>query len=318
MQGNHLRMPTKFYSLIKKVLVICILIQLTACATNFRQGLNYLENHNYPEALSYFEKDAQLGYRIPAIHAANLYIIDYQVPRNLEKSRYYLDLALKADYGRYDQVYDYYIPLVRAYQILADTEQPNKQEAFYILNYVKYQEYTWPLYVLGHCHLVGYGTEININLAKKYFERAFENQITDHNNAYYAWWLAVYPDPTFRNPERALSLVLSLIDDDDVYDQAIYLDTLAAVYASNEKFGKAIETQEKAIAELNKDIQKYEYMSAYKTAFDARLEYYKQHKPWIYSVEDIKRCGYDSKRCLKTLFPSLSIEGDLSTNILMQ
>ncbi|MFT6910520.1 MAG: hypothetical protein ACJAS1_007252, partial [Oleiphilaceae bacterium] len=41
-------------------------------------------------------------------------------------------------------------------------------------------------------------------------------------------------------------------------------------------------------------------------------------KPWIYSVEDIKRCGYDSKRCLKTLFPSLSIEGDLSTNILMQ
>jgi TPR repeat protein len=318
MQGNHLRMPTKFYSLIKKVLVICILIQLTACATNFRQGLNYLENHNYPEALSYFEKDAQLGYRIPSIHAANLYIIDYQVPRNLEKSRYYLDLALKADYGRYDQVYDYYIPLVRAYQILADTEQPNKQEAFYILNYVKYQEYTWPLYVLGHCHLVGYGTEINIKLAKKYFERAFENQITDHNNAYYAWWLAVYPDPSFRNPERALSLVLELIDNDDVKELPMYLDTLAAVYASNENFGKAIETQEKAIAELNKDIQKYEYMSAYKTAFDARLEYYKQHKPWIYSVEDIKRCGYDSKRCLKTLFPSLSIEGDLSTNILMQ
>ena len=290
-------MPLKIQYYFKRVLVLFIFFQLTACATNFRQGLQNLEGHNYPEALKFFEADARQGYRIPAIHAANLYIIDYQIPRDLEKSKYYLEMALKADYGRYDQVYDYYIPLVKAYQILADEEQKDKSLAFEILNYEKYQDYTWALYVLAHCHLVGYGTELNVAVAKKYFERAFENRISDHNNAIYAWWLSVYPDPAFRDPELALSLLAE--PDDELYDRPTFLDTLAAVYAVNNQFDKALETQQLALILLEKNIQKYAYMAVYKDAFESRLEHYKQQKPWLYSHDDIKRCGYDSKRCLK-------------------
>lgn len=310
-------MSIQFVAWIKHIFVIFILIQLTACATNFRQGLQYLENQAYPEALVFFEKDARLGYRIPAILAANLYIIDYQIPRNLEKSRYYLDMALKADYGRYDQAYDYYIPLVKAYQILADKQQSDKSEAFNILNYDKYQEYSWPLYVLAHCNLVGHGTALNLDAAKIYFEKALENQISNHNNAFYAWWLSVHPDPSFRDPERALLLVLEIINNDDVKDKPMFLDTLAVVYAINGQFGKALDTQNKAVSILNEYIDKYAYMAVYKTAFESRLEHYKQNKPWIYTNDDIQRCGYDAKRCLKTELPSLQIESDTSRQIFL-
>tara|TARA_R110001592_G_C13108260_1_gene744707 strand:- start:583 stop:1575 length:993 start_codon:yes stop_codon:yes gene_type:complete len=310
-------MSIQFRPWFKRIFLVFVFFQLSACATNFRQGLQNLENYNYPEALKFFEKDAQIGYRIPAIHAANLYIIDYQVPRNLEKSRYYLDMALKTDYGLYDQVYDYYIPLVKAYQLLADEQQTDKSEAFTMLNYEKYQDYSWALNVLGLCNLVGYGTELNLDKAKMYFDKAFENRINDHNNAFYAWWLSVYPDPAFRNPKRALSMLLDSFDEDELIDKPTFQDTLAAVYAGNGQFDKALETQQLAIALLNENIEKYAYMSVYQAGFESRLELYKQGKPWIYSYDDIKRCGYNSKRCLKVTPAPLSIESDNLGEILL-
>jgi len=309
-------MNIKHNSLIRFILVSCIGLQLTACATNFRQGLQNLEDHNYPEALVFFEKDAKLGYRIPAIHAAQLYIFDYQIPRDLEKSQHYLDIALNADYGRYDQVYDYYIPLIKAYQLLADKKTPNKSLAFKLLNYEKYQEYSWPLNTLAHCNLVGYGTELNIEKAAGYFEKAVDNQIFKGSNVFYAWWLAVYPDESFRNAERALAFVLEVIDDEDFKDKPIYLDTLAAVYAANGQFDKAQKTQQKALKVLNEYIQKYSYMGLYKATFDSRLEHYKQGKPWVFSFNDIKRCGYDSKRCLKKPLSPMKNEHKLIPKLL--
>ena len=301
---------------IRFILVTCIGLQLTACATNFRQGLQNLEDHNYPAALAFFEADAKLGYRIPAIQASQLYIFDYQIPRDLEKSRHYLDIALKADYGRYDQVYDYYIPLIKAYQLLADTTKPDKSLAFKLLNYEKYKEYSWPLKTLAHCNLVGYGTELNIEKAIGYFEKAVENQIFKGSNVFYAWWLAVYPDDSFRNAERALSFVLEVIDDKDFKDKPLYLDTLAAVYAANGQFEKAQKTQQKALKVLNENIQKYSYMSLYKATFDSRLEYYNQGKPWVFSFEDIKRCGYNSKRCMKKPLSAMENEHKLIPKVL--
>tara|TARA_R110002072_G_scaffold301462_2_gene481262 strand:- start:22396 stop:23337 length:942 start_codon:yes stop_codon:yes gene_type:complete len=303
-------MRTDFQFRFKNIVLLLLVFQLTACATDFRQGLQNLEKHNYPEALKFFEKGAQLGYRTPALYAADLYIIDYQVPRNLEKSKYYLEMALKADYGRYDQAYDYYFPLVKAYQILADEEQADKSEVFRILSYEKYQEYSWALYVLGLCNLVGYGTELDLDKAKMYFEKAFENRLSDHRNSLYAWWLAVYPDASFRDPKRALNMLLSGIDDDEIKNMPTFQDALAAVYASNGQFDKALEAQQVAIVLLNEHIKKHGYMSVYLSAFETRLEFYKQGKPWIYSYDDIKRCGYSAIRCLKGNSVSVSIEND--------
>ena len=152
-------------TLVTLVAIILISLQLTACATKLGQGFQHLEDHQYPEALVLFEEVANDGIRVAAIMTSDLYISDYQIPRNLEKSRHYLQLALDSEYQRYDQAYDYYIPLIKAYQLLADKEQKDKTLAFKILNYEKYQEYTWPLNTLALCHLVGYGTEKNIPLA---------------------------------------------------------------------------------------------------------------------------------------------------------
>jgi len=292
-------MNNRLQTWIKCLLIVSITIHFTACATNFRQGLQNLEAHNYPEALSFFEKDAKLGYRIPAIYAAELYILDYQVPRNLERSQFYLNTALKADYGNYDQAYDYFIPLIKAYQILADTNQADKSQAFNILHYAKYQNYYWALAELAHCNLVGYGTELNLNKAKMYFERSINNKIFNSANTFYAWWLATYPDDSFRDPKRAFNMIQDIINDKDMMNKPLTLDTVAAVYAINGDFEKAKKTQKKAIALLNTYILKYPYMKQYETTLKARLDSYQKDQAWVFSLPDIKRCGYDSKRCLK-------------------
>lgn len=288
-------------NLLKIVFLITIFAQSVACSTNYRLGLKHLESHNYPEALEYFEKDAALGYRAPAIYAADLYIIDYQIPRDIQKSKNYLDMALKADYGRYDQALDYYLPLIKAYQILADDKLSDKTEAFNMLQYEKYHEFSWPLYVLGHCYLVGYGVDKNIVKAKNYFERAYSHRITDHQNAFYAWWLSVNPDKGFRDPKRALEIIRDAIDDNDINDTPSFNDTLAAVYAVNGDFDQAIYYQEIALSLLKEKIKKYAYMSEHLPGFEMRLAFYLKGVPWIYTEEEVKLCGYDVKRCLKVL-----------------
>jgi len=292
-------MRTRFNLLFRFILIAIFGLQITACTTKLGKGFQHLEDHNYPEALVLFEEVAEQDVRIAGILAADLHISDYQIPRNLEKSQYYLNMALKAEYGRYDQAYDYYIPLIKAYQLLADKEQTDKSLAFEILNYEKYQEYSWPLSVLAHCNLVGYGTKQDTSTAKMYFEKSVNNQTFDGSNLTYAWWLSVFPDSSFRDPEKALSIALEVVDDEDFMDKPLYLDTLAATYAINNNFDQAQQTQQKAVNILDENILKYPYMDRYKATFASRLEHYKQGKPWIFSYEDIERCGYASKRCLK-------------------
>ena len=92
---------------------------------------------------------------------------------------------------------------------------------------------------------------------------------------------------------------MEVSEDEDFMGKPLYLDTLAAVYAINTQFDKAAETQQKALLILEEYIKKYPYMSEYKVPFEARLAHYKEGKPWILSMADIDRCGYDTKVCLK-------------------
>lgn len=281
------------------LIIVFVNLQLTACATKMGKGFQHLEDHEYPEALVLFKEVANDGIRVAAIMAADLYISDYQIPRNLEKSEHYLQVALDSEYQCYDQAYDYYIPLIKAYQLLANNDQQDKSFAFEILNYEKYQEYTWPLNTLALCHLVGYGTEKDIPLAQEYFEKAVKNQIYEGSNVFYAWWLSVYPDESFRDPQRALEFALEVVGNEDFMDKPLYLDTLAATYAINSQFEKAVETQQKALQILGEYTKKYAYMAEYQTPFEARLSSYREQKSWVLSSADIDRCGYDSKVCLK-------------------
>ena len=272
-------------------------IQLAGCASNFRQGLEHLENENHPEALAFFELDAKQGYRVPAILAAELYMLDYQIPRNLEQSEYYLNLGLKAEYGPYDQAWDYFIPLIKAYQILADTNRSDKSQAFEILNYEKYEDYHWALTILGHCHLVGYGVDKDTDKAKAYFEKSLDNEIFEGSSLLYAFWLSVYSSDEFANGIKALEITEQLKDDEDFNTKPIYLDTLASAYAANSEYEAAAATQEQALKKLYEQIALHPYLETFKYGFESRMESYTKKQPWKLSDADIERCGYDSRRC---------------------
>ena len=284
---------------LKKLILIILSLQISACATNFRQGLQNLEDHNSPKALKFFELDAKIGYRVPALYASQLYIGDYKIPRDLEKSRHYLEMALKSEYERYDQAHDYYIPLIKAYQILEDEKQKDKSLAFTILNYEKYQKYSSSLSLRATCNLVGHGVERNLTKGIELFERAVEHQVWDSSGLYFAWWLSIYPEEEFRNPERALKFALEAMEDDDISDRPVPLDILAATYAINNQFEKAIQTQKKAIDILNIETDMYPYLEKFKPAFDARLESYQKGYAWILSNDDLSRCGFDSIQCIR-------------------
>jgi tetratricopeptide (TPR) repeat protein len=60
-----------------------------------------------------------------------------------------------------------------------------------------------------------------------------------------AWLLATHPDPSIREPAEALRLAESLVRRDE--GNPVYLDTLAAAYASLGRFGAAIDHAERAV-----------------------------------------------------------------------
>ncbi len=60
-----------------------------------------------------------------------------------------------------------------------------------------------------------------------------------------AWQLAVSPNPRIRNPARALALAKSAVAAHAKY--CVYMDTLAAAYAANGDFVRAIAMQKAAI-----------------------------------------------------------------------
>jgi TPR repeat protein len=262
--------------------VLCVALGLLqGCATNMGKGLELLDSHQHVEALKYFEYDAELGYRVPAIIASELYISDYQIPRNIEKSKYYLDKALKAEYGRYDQLFDYFLPLIKAYQILADVNQPDKSQAIEILQYSKYEEYSWPLMTLAHCYLVGYGVEQDVAKAQELYNEGVRQRLSDGYLLSYAWWLATFPDASFRNPEFALKYALQAEQDEDLQKYPGLYDVLAAVYAIHGDFDRAIATQQTALRKLRESIAAHEYMSRLEPGYLARLAYYESIRPRI-------------------------------------
>lgn len=284
---------------LRHLIIVGAVLLLAGCATNFRQGLDKLEHHHYPEALHFFTLDADKGYRVPAILAADLYILDYQIPRNLEQSKHYLEVALKAEYGPYDQAWDYYVPLIKAHQILVDNEIADKRQAFQILNYDKYKDYHWALRTRALCHLTGFHKEQNADRAQELFEKALDNEIFEGSSLSYAFWLTIHPDESFRDPTKALRIVKEVEDDEDFNTLPIYLDTLAAAYSASGRHDEAVKTQTLAIARIKEIGIKHPYVKSYLPTFESRLSAYQTKSHWQLSHGDIKRCGIDYRRCAK-------------------
>ena len=94
-----------------------------------------------------------------------------------------------------------------------------------------------------------------------------------------AWLLSTSPSDQLRDAKRAVSLAERAVDFTKGEDP-IYLDTLAAAYAEAGRYQDAIKTQEKAL-NLLKNLQASAGIdNSIIEAYQKRLSYYKENKPW--------------------------------------
>ncbi|SCY57635.1 tetratricopeptide repeat protein [Desulfoluna spongiiphila] len=122
----------------------------------------------------------------------------------------------------------------------------------------------------------GIGVPQDIGIAIRWLEEALKvktrSSLLATNDL--AWILATCPDTTYRDSKRALELAEFLVKSGATQPSA--LDTLAAAYAANGLYEKAIHVQEDAIRKLDEtgEVQ-------LEAALKERLALYKAGKPWI-------------------------------------
>lgn len=107
------------------------------------------------------------------------------------------------------------------------------------------------------------------------FERAIQIN-PDYPDAHgeCAWIWATHPDPSLRNPEKAVAYALAEMLR---HGDAATIDTLAAAYAASGDFAQAIQRQEEAIQKLTPSDDRADY--------ERRLQLYRENKPYIQPVE---------------------------------
>ncbi|WP_197440862.1 tetratricopeptide repeat protein [Thalassoglobus neptunius] len=116
------------------------------------------------------------------------------------------------------------------------------------------------------------------DLAQKDYELALTvDQESPAAQNDFAWMLATCPDSEFRKPKRAIELALSANRSTEYRDPG-FIDTLAAAYAADGQFEKAIQTCQTAI-ELMEDEEELEELKT-------RIQSYRESQPYIESLEE--------------------------------
>ncbi len=137
--------------------------------------------------------------------------------------------------------------------------------------------------VLGNAYLFGkLGIAPDCKAAAYYFAQAEKHGEfwAFHNHA---WLLATAKDKACRNPEKALRLWWELDWEkvpQDALTQALFADTVAAIYAALSDFGSAMEAQ-KAALQLLKDARDKDLSR--RQAMQRRLQRYQSRQPWFES-----------------------------------
>lgn len=276
--------------LISVVWVVVLLFVSGCSVTEVGQGFDLVHDHKAVEAIPHLEKAVDQGDKGAAVLLAFIYLCDCDVPLNLTKARVYYQKAITLKGQPYDEFLDYYTPLVKAEIMLYDDDPRNDSAAVTILRGDRYKDY-WPaLETLALSYACGCGVKRSDTIAKMLFRRSIQKEpvwgANDNPEFFYAWWLAVFPDPSFRDGPLALSLLKPLDIDEDDPRRASKLDTLAAVYAANGDFAKAISTQNLAIKQLKKNMVKAPDYKRWEPAFEDRLSSYLRGKAWHLGPDD--------------------------------
>ena len=132
---------------------------------------------------------------------------------------------------------------------------------------------------IGLAYQEGLGTQKDIIQALAWYQKTAEQGYVEGRNAA-AWLYATSKVAKFRNAEKALEYAkLAVEQKPDVWN---FNGTLAAAYAANGQFEKAVELQEQALRLLNADptMPQKEKENEISNA-EKRIQLYKIHKPYI-------------------------------------
>ncbi|QYK04633.1 tetratricopeptide repeat protein [Shewanella zhangzhouensis] len=129
----------------------------------------------------------------------------------------------------------------------------------------------WANFRLGFIYAAGGdGVERNCGRAVEQFQLVGD-EVSLGN---VAWILATCPEARYRDGNKAVSLALKLLENDA--NDPTNLDNLAAAYAEQGDFNRAVAVQEKAISAL--ELKKQADIKA--EEFHQRLQHYQQGKPY--------------------------------------
>jgi tetratricopeptide (TPR) repeat protein len=117
------------------------------------------------------------------------------------------------------------------------------------------------------------GLKQNCKKAVEWFKKGLKGGFKQ-SKGNIVWALATCPDKSHRNGKEALTLALEIIENKGI-EEAGDLDNLAAAYAENKDFLKAIDTQKKAITLVNPATE-----ASRLEKFNLRLELYKDSNTW--------------------------------------
>lgn len=125
---------------------------------------------------------------------------------------------------------------------------------------------------LGYLFALGRGVDRDYGKASEWFERAAEADSLDGKNSL-AWLLATCPDDSVRDARRAVGVLAPVVYGGERHP--VLLDTLAAAYAEEGLFSRAIELAKEALGKTDQASEPLLYGQ-----ISQRLLRYESGRPW--------------------------------------
>lgn len=144
---------------------------------------------------------------------------------------------------------------------------------------------------LALIHANGFVGEVNIAAATSLLKDAAESDFPMTTNNI-AWFLATLDNNPFTQSEYALSLAQRVVEDPAHGQNPIYVDTLAATFAANNMFDKAVETQKRALKLVATSEFTQTAMAQVQQEYKQRLTLYLQKEALIEEVLSVDKITF--------------------------
>ncbi len=203
----------------------------------------------------------------------SLYGVD--VPKDLSDGFYYLRTASSQNHYPANRV------LFNEY-VLGLNAPLDYQLAFLLLEQIPEDERTsWDLFWMSLLIERGLGTQQLPSYAETLYQKAL-NKADDNSINNFAWSLATHANTELHDGARAIALMEPLVAaTTNDQRQWMYEDTLAAAYARNGDFTKAVDTQLLALANIPNDVDTKDLQRA-----NERLKMYRNNQAFHFTANN--------------------------------